>query len=93
MQDNYQKTIKQNKHRYEVSLPMKQYHPVIPDDYISAHHRLSSQVRKLKSSPVVLREYDRIIKEQLHTGVIEEVQQAAHAQPGTVHYIPHREVI
>ena len=49
MYDNYLKTIKQNKHPYEVSLPMKQDHPVMPDNYISARHRLSSQVRKLKS--------------------------------------------
>ena len=28
--------IKQNEHRYEVSFRMKQDHPVIPDNYISA---------------------------------------------------------
>lgn len=46
-------------------------------------------MRKLKSPPAVLREYDGVIKEQLHTGVIEEVQEAAHVQSGNLH----REVI
>lgn len=87
MYNNYLKTIKRNEHRYEVPLPLKLDHPVIPDNYISARCRLTSQVRKLKSSPAILREYDRVIKEQLHTGVIEEVQEAAHVQFNLVLYI------
>ena len=42
-------------------------------------------MRKLKSPPAILREYDEVIKEQLHTGVIEEVQEAAHGQSGNLH--------
>lgn len=89
------KTIKQNESRYEVTLPLKQDHPIIPDNYTTAHHRLGSLIKRLRLSPPVLYEYDRVIKEQLHSGVIQVVDEelAQTQQPGTVHYIPHREVL
>ena len=94
MYDDYKKTIKANESRYVVPLPFKQDHPLIPDNYTTVHHRLGSLVRRLKKSPDILREYDRVIKEQLRSDVIQVVdEEEVEPQPGAVHYIPHREVV
>jgi hypothetical protein len=58
MYDNYVKTIKQNESRYEVTLPLKQDHPIIPYNYTTAHHRLGFLIKRLRLSSPVLYEYD-----------------------------------
>lgn len=95
MYEDYLKSIKQNECHYEAPLPFKQEHPVIPDNYTTAHRRLGSLMRRIRSSPDILHEYDRVIKEQLNSGVIQEVkrEEVKNVIPGTVHYIPHREVV
>lgn len=63
MYEDCLKTVKLNECRYEVSLPFKQEHPIIPDNYATAHGRLCSLVRRLKSSPDVHHEFLRVIQE------------------------------
>jgi hypothetical protein len=41
----------------------------------------------------VLEEYDRVINEQLKTGVIERAEESTPKSLGKVHYLPHREVV
>ena len=54
-------------------------------------------MRRLRSLPDILHEYDRVIKEQLNCGVIklQEVKRedVKNVTPGTVHYISQREVV
>ena len=71
--------------RYEVSLPWKEMHPALPDNY-----SLASLIERLRKSPEVLREYDRVIKDQQSKAIVETVSSddATH-----VHYLPHREVV
>jgi hypothetical protein len=54
---------------------------------------LDSQLRRLKAKPNVLEEYDRVINEQLKTGVIERAEDSTPKFLGKVHYLPHREVV
>ena len=54
---------------------------------------MNSQLRRLKAKPNVLKEYDRVINEQLKTGVIERVEESTPKSLGKVHYLPHREVV
>ena len=97
MYDDYLKGTRQNECRYEAPLPFKQEHPTIPDNYTTAYGRLGSLMRRLRSLPDILHEYDRVIKEQLNCGVIQlqEVKRedVKNVTPGTVHYIPQREVV
>ncbi len=51
---------------------------------------MKSQLRKLRQTPEILQEYDRIIKEQLETNVIEEVSELETASK--VSYLPHQAV-
>ena len=77
--------------RYEVSLPFKQGHGLIPDNFSLAESRLRKLKNTLPSS--VLNQYDEVIKEQLSSGVIESVNPDEIKKPGHVHYMPHKPVI
>ena len=75
--------------RYEVSLPWKEMHPALPDNYSLSYSRLAWLIGRLRKSTEVLREYDRVIKDQQSRGIVETVstEDATH-----VRYLPHREV-
>ena len=79
--------------RYEVSLPMKECHPVIPDNFSLAKTRLISLLKRLKDQPSILEQYDSVIQEQLKAGVVEIVEDDDVSKPGEIHTLPHREVI
>ena len=53
-----------NEERCKVKLPWKEKDLKIPSSYNIAIERLKGQFRKLKRDPEVLKEYDRVIKEQ-----------------------------
>eukprot|EP00112_Aurelia_sp_Birch-Aquarium-sp1_P003379 Seg1377.3 transcript_id=Seg1377.3/GoldUCD/mRNA.D3Y31 product="hypothetical protein" protein_id=Seg1377.3/GoldUCD/D3Y31 len=52
---------------------------------------MSSQLKKLRQKPEILKEYDAIIKEQLDKGIIERVTEME--QPSRVHYLPNQAVV
>ena len=58
-------------------------------------NRLVSFLKRLKSSEAkLLNQYDNVIKEQLDSGVVEVIDKhVEEVVPGTVHYIPHKEVL
>ena len=60
-----------------------------------AQKRLSSSLARLKSKPDIPQQYDDVIKDQLNSGVVELVDKSRdqEVRPGTVHYIPHKEVV
>ncbi len=86
--------IKFDGKRYEISLPFKEGHPTIPDNYNVARSRLASLLNRLKSKPEVFERYNAVIQEQLEAGVVERVDENEDLKsPGEVPYIPHREII
>ena len=93
--EDYLSKVKFNGSRYEVSLPFKDEHPTIPDNYLLARNRLSYSLNRLRSKPELLQQYDNVIKEQLNCGVVELIDRSAEEKVrlGTVHYIPHKEVV
>lgn len=93
--EDYLTKVKFNGDRYEVLLPFKEEHPVIPDNYLLARNRLTSSLKRLKSKPEILQQYDAVIKEQLNLDVVEMIDESHEEQclPGTVHHIPHKEVV
>ena len=51
-------------------------------------------MQRLKSYKTdILKEYHSVIYEQLEQGILEHVDVAELKEPGTVHYLPHREVL
>ena len=89
-----QDKIKFDGKRYEISLSLKDDHPIIPDSYNVAKSRLNSQLDRLKLKPEVFDEYNFVIKDQLNSGIIEKViEDEEIPKPGMTHYIPHIGVV
>ena len=91
--DKFSNEIRFTGERYQVKLPFKDNHPMLSDNYTNASRRLATVIKKLKTQPEILKQYDQVIKEQLESGVVEEVQQDQIIEPGNVHYLPHRGVV
>ena len=86
-------TIHKRDSRYEVPLPWKEHHPLLPDNHEVAVSRLNSVLKRLKRNPELLAEYNRIIEEQSSKGIISEVDPNAEIKVGHLHYLPHHPVI
>ena len=73
--------------KYEVSLPWKQFHPPLPDNYNLSQQRLHGLLRGLHQNPDLLQKYDRIIQEQIEKGVVEDAP-VFEANLTRLHYLP-----
>ena len=80
-----------NGERYEVSLPWKEGHGPLPNNYRNSLKRPKGQIERLQNEPDVLRAYDAVIKEQAALGVVERVPELGTAEK--IHYLPHHAVI
>ena len=79
--------------RYEVSLPWKSPHPLLPDNFELCKKRLTNLLQHLRREPEKLKKYDTVIREQQEKGIIEKVQESSNTEVGEVHYLPHRAVV
>ena len=77
--------ITHNGERYEVKLPFKESHPILPDNYQLSKTMLESLLRRLKSKPEVLKHYDEVIQEQFGKSIIEPVNIEEQQVVGKVH--------
>ena len=85
-----------NGHQYEIGLPWKEDLQPSTNSYRLSESRLRSLHFKLKKDPDLLRDYDRIIREQEQTGIVERVPEeetASNVDKGQVYYSPHHAVI
>jgi hypothetical protein len=78
--------------RYKVSLPWKEFHEPLADNYRLSVKRLKGLLQRLKHDPEILVEYDRTIREQLDKGIIEPVPIGKNTTD-RVHYLPHHGVV
>ena len=77
--------------RYSVGLPWKVGHKSLPTNYDISLLRLKSLGKKLRNEPMILDKYNDIIKEQVASGVIEQVSELEPAEK--IHYLPHMAVV
>ena len=77
--------------RYSVGLPWKIGHKQLPHNFNGCFSRLKSQIKKLQSSPSLLDECSKIIKEQEEVGIIEKVTDLEGAEK--VYYMPSQVVV
>lgn len=61
VQKEFEESIAFRDGRYEVCLPWKKSHPILPDNYENCKKRLQGLLKRLRLSPDVLRVYDGII--------------------------------
>lgn len=78
--------------RYKVSLPWKEFHDPLPDNYSLSVNQLRGLLHRLRHDPNILKEYDHAIKDQLSQGIIEAIPQDESSIIRT-HYLPHHAII
>ena len=79
------------KGRYEASLPFKEKHALIYDNYNLCKKRLMKLYSSLKGNPELLKQYDDVVTTQKILGIVEEVKSLGVKEK--VHYLPHHSVI
>ena len=89
VQESFTQQIAMNEGRYEVRLPWKESHSPLPDNYDLCRKRLARLLQKLNQDPKLLHEYDTVIRDQLHRGIVEVVPESAEPVDGRVHYTFH----
>ena len=87
---HFETTVKYDNGRYWVELPFKENCPFLPTNYRLALGQMLNQVKKFRNQPKLLSCYDKIIKDQLKSNFIEEVENPV-VTPNT-HYLPHHAV-
>ena len=93
VQTHFSKHVKFDNGQYIVSLPWKDSCISLPSNYQLCLCRLIGLFKCLKSSPVLLKKYDDIIREQLSLGIIVPVDDSAENNPVCIHYMPHHAVL
>ena len=92
--DNFVENVEFVNGKYQVRLPFKEDHELLPDNFLHSKIRLHSLLRRMQSKPEILAQYNNVIQEQLSEGIIEPVPADSDGPViGRGHYIPHREVI
>ena len=85
-------TYHDDEKRYEVSLPWKPESQPESNGYASCANRLRQLHRCLKKDKELLQEYDKIIQQQVVSGIIEPVSEEQDTDEGT-YYLPHHGVV
>ena len=91
--DDFQQRIRFDGRRYEVNLPWKEPHLMLPDNYSLRKSRLVSLLSRLRNDPGVLKEYHAVIQEQVNSGVVERIEEDGPGDVGEVHYLTHHPVV
>lgn len=63
--EEFEERITFEKDRYEIHLPWKLPHPILPDNYELSIKWSSNLLKRLNQDPEVLKEYDSAMKEKL----------------------------
>lgn len=85
----FEANLKVSQNRYKVALPWKNNHDVLPTNYGLAKGRLISLMKRLKTDPTLLKNYNEILMSQLKDGIIERVNRDGNLVKSNCHYIPH----
>ena len=91
--ESFIQNIEVEDNRYCVTLPCKENHELLPDNYELSLSRLQSLLKRLRSDPEMYKEYDDIIRDQEKKGIIERVESLSETgKVGKIHYLPHQPV-
>ena len=90
--ESFKKNISFKNGRYCVTLPRKETHDILPDNYDLSLVRLNSLVKRLRKEPEIFQEYNQTFQDQLSHGIIEKVGDNT-GRAGEIHYLPHQAVI
>ena len=69
--DEFKENVVYNGEHYQLSLPFKEGHPLLPDNFLLSKQRFKSLLNRFESKQEILAEYDQILCEQECLGIIE----------------------
>ena len=61
--EKFENNIKFKDNRYSVNLPIKDYHPLLPDNYELSLKRLYKLRERLAKDEMILKQYDEVIQD------------------------------
>ena len=98
VRETFLKDVKFESNHYLVSLPWKEHHDTLPNNYKLGVGRLKSTLRRLCKNPPLLDKYHKVIQDKIEAGIIEEVkphlQESIHwKEPCRTHYLSHHGVV
>ena len=85
------KITRNDENRYEIELPFKHNHPILPDNYEMSKNRLFKLREKLLKNPDNFKTYNDVLEENRNLGIIETAPDDC--KIGETHYLPHHAVI
>lgn len=88
----FKERISQQNGRYQDCWPWKEAKVKLESNYGLCFGRLKTLVKRLETNEQLLHQYDKTIRDQLQSGIIEDVS-ADMDEKGVIHYLPHHEVI
>ena len=88
----FEKSLAFNNKTDVVLLPFKQHTNLLPDNYSIASNRLNSLINRLNENNTLKREYNGILVDYYKHGIIDEVKECDHINPGEFHYLSHKAV-
>ena len=89
----FKEKIKLKNGHYQVSLPWRDVHPPLVDNYQLALKCLQGLRHRLQQQSTLLKEYDTIIQDQAKQEVIEVVTDSIPTDGYAVHYLPHHAMV
>ena len=93
--DTYEKftnNLEFKDNHYKTSLPWKQSHAPLPDNYNNSLRRLRSNLKRLRSNPEILTRYNDILTTQFQDRMIER-RYGNEPVEEKLHYLPHHGVL
>ena len=93
VQEQFDDTICFVNGRYQVRLPWKESHPPLNDHHSLCLSRLEKLMKRLYQEPIILHEYDAVIKEQIRQGIVEAVGNSPEEHCNGVHFLPHHAIV
>ena len=91
--DLFQQQIRYDGNRYTVRLPWREHHYTQSDTHRLCIQHLQSTLRRLRRTPELLNEYDKVIQDQISRGIVEEVPVVQDDPAAVIHYLPHHHVV
>ena len=88
MEEQFEGNMNFQDGKYTVNLPFREENPTLPNNYNIAANRLKTLTKCLRRDPDTMKEYDRIIAEQLDKGIIERVDMNKPMDEGKAFYSP-----
>ena len=85
MYNKFQETVQFKDGRYEIALPWKDSHRILPNSYQLSLNRLDRLLRCLQQDKDILREYDPVIKTQIQQEIVEIVEHPKQTAAERVH--------